>query len=328
MPQQGAGAPTKLTICTVSDANYSAGLRVTVFSALERLQESVRVVVVDAGLRDPTGWKQAIDAHPRCGRCDVVTADLALFEGYPGLASLPGATWVRLVLPDLLPDIDRLIYLDSDVLVRADLGLLWNVNTNGAAVAAVRDFFHPTFATVLPHAVSALGIPPDTPYYNCGVLILDLGAWRRDALSRRAIEYVRDHGTTIRFHDQDTLNAVSAGRVFELDPSWNVQVGAITTPSVVAHNAKHGLPVDARALRRDARIVHFTGFKPWQPEGIRASPWSVAIHLEFARITVRFTDHPRPHQLAIALRWSVLLLRRCAHAVRQRLQRLPRRLVG
>lgn len=309
----------ELTICAVSDANYATGLRVSVFSALAGLAHPARIVVIDAGLDDPEEWRRSIERHSRCSRCDVVAGDLAGLEGRVNVARFSRATWMRLLLPELLPEIDRLIYIDCDVLVRGDFHQLWGTDMKGADVAAVRDFFHPTFATGVPHAVAALGAQPDTPYYNSGVMILDLAGWRRDDFSRQAVAYAVEHGDALHFADQDAINLVAAGRICELSPKWNVQVGALSTREITEYNAEHGLAVNARELKREARVIHFTHFKPWQTEGVRASWWSLRLQIEFARSAARFSERSRAHQLSVGGRWGAAFARRCWRAVVRRL---------
>ncbi len=312
--------PDRLTICSAGDEKYATGLRVALFSALETAREPANIVVLDGGLRDPSVWRRMVGAHPHCAHCEVVSPDLRVFASYPNHERFPPAAWIRLLLPDLMPDTRRLIYIDSDAMVRTDLGALWRATITGPAIAAVRDFINPTFATGLPHAVSALGVPAETPYYNTGVLVLDLEAWRRDALSQRAVDYVRDHGKTIRFADQDALNAVAVGRVVELPPRWNVQVGAFAMPALIERDERTGgVLADVEALKASAAIVHFTVVKPWQPESIRAQRWSVVMHIEFARIAARFTDDSRLQQIMSASRWSTAMMRRFVHAISNRL---------
>jgi lipopolysaccharide biosynthesis glycosyltransferase len=311
-----------LTICAASDASYEPGLRVALFSALEAARENVSIIVLDAGLRDSTAWPRMLGAHPRCAECRVVTANLDRAKSYPCQERFGPGSWLRLFLGELLADVDRVIYLDADVLVRDDLGMLWKESTDGAAIAAVRDYKIPTFASGLPHAVSALGVSGETPYYNAGVLLLDLDAWRRESLSQRALEYVRDHGDTIRFADQDAINAVAPGRIHELHPRWNVQVGAGNARSTIAGFPALDDPA-ADKPRASAAIVHFTGFKPWQPEGVRASAWSIRMHIEFARITARFSDTSRLNMIGSSALWGARLLRRIPTAIRRRIPPAP-----
>jgi lipopolysaccharide biosynthesis glycosyltransferase len=309
-----------LTICAASDERYASGLRVALFSALEALNGAARVIILDAGLRDPHGWTRALSTHPRCGDCDVVSVDVGRFRTLPCQDRFGPASWLRLFLPDLLSNVDRLIYLDADVLVRADLGALWTESSGGAAISAVRDYLFPTFSTGLPHAVSALGVEPDTPYFNAGVLLLDLAAWRRDLLTERAIDFVRIHGDTVRFADQDALNAVTAGLVHELDPRWNVQLGMGSARAVLEHlRTPDELFTGAGTLRARAAIIHFTAFKPWQAEGLRASRWSIGLHFAFARLNVRFATRSRMHLLAAAALWGARFSYRVPRALRRRI---------
>lgn len=308
-----------LTLCAASDATYETGLRVALFSALETLSAPATIIVFDAGLTDPAMWRCMLSAHPRCARCHIIAADVDLLGSYPGQHRFGPAAWVRLFLADLLPDVERLIYIDADVMVRTDLGALWAEPTNSAAIAAVREVKHPTFATGLPHAVSALSIPPETPYFNTGVLLMDLGAWRRGDLTRRAVDYIRDYGDTIRFADQDPINAIAAGHVHELEPRWNVQVSADNTRSTLGrYDSRRGPEFRVNALRDQAAIIHFNGYKPWQPEGIQASAWSIGLHIDFARIAVKFSDRSKLERVCAGCMWTMRLLRRCARALRRR----------
>ena len=117
-----------LTICAASDAHYATGLRVALFSALEFLAQPARVVIVDMGLEDPLRLEATVSAHSHCIRCDCVDGRLDRLGEHQNLERLGLTPWslerygvatlVRLFLPDLLPDVRRVIFLDSDVLVR------------------------------------------------------------------------------------------------------------------------------------------------------------------------------------------------------------------
>jgi lipopolysaccharide biosynthesis glycosyltransferase len=312
---------TGLTIFSACDERYAVGLRVALFSALETLGQTARVVVGDGGLRDPDGWARRFGAHPRCGEVRVVSADMDRLRSLPCQELFGPVSWLRLFLSELLPDLDRVIHIDADVLVRADLAELWAQRCDGAPVSAVRDYLFPTFASGLPNAVSALGLPPSTPYFNAGVLLLDLAAWRRASLTERAIDYAREYGDTIRYADQDALNAVAAGTVHELAPRWNVQLGTASARTTLAHlrSAGDDPSIALRALADRAAVIHFTAFKPWQPQGLRASRWSIGLHLAFARTTLRFSDRSRAQSLADAMGWGARLLRRVPTALRRRL---------
>jgi len=95
-----------------------------------------------------------------------------------------------------------------------------------------------------------LGLKPDTPYFNAGVMSVDLTLWRRDAIHHKAADYLRVNQRSVTFWDQEGLNATLAGKWKELEPRWNHNA------SVPRHN--HGAPTPPS-------IIHFAGnLKPWR----------------------------------------------------------------
>jgi UDP-glucose/galactose:(glucosyl)LPS alpha-1,2-glucosyl/galactosyltransferase len=181
----------------------------------------------------------------------------------------------RMLVPDLLPThIDRVIYLDADLLFLDDIEHLWCADISGSVVGAVQD-------AVIPHVSSplglsrfrALGFDRRDPYFNAGVLVVDLHAWRQHRVRDRAVDYAQRHRRSINMADQDVLNAVLHGRWTQLDDRWNIIGGAVGR----AHFRARGIaPSRITTALRDPAIIHFAGFlKPWQYLGL-GSRWANA----------------------------------------------------
>jgi len=66
---------------------------------------------------------------------------------------------------------------------------------------------------------------PRRRYFNAGVMLIDIGRWRTEHVGSKAFEFTRRHLPILQQYDQDSLNAVLAGRWKELDPRWQVQPG-------------------------------------------------------------------------------------------------------
>jgi lipopolysaccharide biosynthesis glycosyltransferase len=107
----------------------------------------------------------------------------------------------------------------------------------------------------------SLGISADRPYFNAGVLLMNLRLWREEKLSDRIFDYLRSHGDAIHFWDQGGLNAVLHDRWNELPPFWN-QTRGILFPEIWVEK---GLQMeDWRRAQDQPKIIHFTGpAKPW-----------------------------------------------------------------
>lgn len=174
-----------------------------------------------------------------------VFADIAARMPYN--KRLTNIVYARLVIDRILPDqIERVLYLDCDMLIKAPLETLFERDLNG----------HPIAAAPEPFAVRITGgrdlirnrdiFDPADPYFNAGLILIDLRQWREaDILGR--LEAALADGTMARiYYDQDFLNLVFKNQWLVLERAWNV--------------------IDARHAHEplDCRILHYTGErKPW-----------------------------------------------------------------
>jgi UDP-glucose/galactose:(glucosyl)LPS alpha-1,2-glucosyl/galactosyltransferase len=160
------------------------------------------------------------------------------------------ANYYRLLAPLLLPrDIEKVLYLDSDIVIRQSLGELWNIDLTDHALAAVEDYYADP-GKILPK-LKSLQLPLGAKYFNSGVMLINLTFWRLNNVSERAIRFISANPVKVDLWDQDALNAILVHRWIELPSIWNAQHNAQL-------NVYSGQPV------RDAAIVHFVGpVKPW-----------------------------------------------------------------
>jgi lipopolysaccharide biosynthesis glycosyltransferase len=186
-------------------------------------------------------------------RHEIPDEDVA---GLPRMGRIPPVMWYRVFLPDLLPGLDRILYLDADTLVVADPTELWDTELDSALIAAVDNVLEPEFAD---HPRD-IGLDPGQRYFNSGVLLFNLAAMRDEDCTRRIVEHAR--GTPLLWPDQDALNVVLGARRVVLHPRWNCMNSMMLLPY-----ARDVFPSEVLdAARRDPGIVHFEGpelAKPW-----------------------------------------------------------------
>ena len=194
--------------------------RCTCCGALVRIAEygadqRSSVYVLDGGIspEDAVRCEAVITSSHPSVRLEWLRPDMQMFARFAESAWHSRAMYLRLLIPDLLPDdVERVLYVDSDVVVVRDLSPLWSVDFEQLAVYAVENFSHPTFATALPEAVSGIGASPETPYFNSGVLLMNLRVWREEGISEQVNAFLRDRPDLITWGDQDALNLAIAGR--------------------------------------------------------------------------------------------------------------------
>jgi UDP-glucose/galactose:(glucosyl)LPS alpha-1,2-glucosyl/galactosyltransferase len=157
-----------------------------------------------------TSGHSSVRFHP------VVTDEFADLPTTPLFGPI---VWLRFRLPDLLLDRSRVIYLDSDTLVMADLQGLWDTALDPHPLAAVANVVEPA---ARPH-VQALGIQYPGGFFNSGVLLMDLDRMRAEQCSEQLLKAAVDLREKLVWPDQDALNLVFARRWFPLHPRWNTQ---------------------------------------------------------------------------------------------------------
>ena len=125
----------------------------------------------------------------------------------------------RVMLPELLPDISKIIYLDADLLVNRDIKELWDIDIQNYCLAAV-----PDYSTVngleTPYPVAKQEVPA-SHYFNTGVLCMNLDRIRaKGSMHEKVLNYLEENPDA-RLFDQDALNAVYGGETILVDESWN-----------------------------------------------------------------------------------------------------------
>jgi len=190
------------------------------------------------------------------------------------VGGLPPTTYLRLHLPDLLPNESRVIYLDTDTMAMRSLGPLFDAELRGNPVGAVQDILlaRPSVrlgaagfsGSVHQYFEQVLGIPHDPDrfgYVNSGVLLMELDQLRNERFPERAIQRSRELAPVTIWHDQDAINSLLAGRVTFLSSEWNV----IPDSLLVELEGPDAVQAEFRRQSRRQFIVHFAGTgKPWR----------------------------------------------------------------
>jgi lipopolysaccharide biosynthesis glycosyltransferase len=210
----------------------------------------------DVSTRDATRLERMLGE--RGASVEFIVVDDARVEGLPTHDFTRKATWYRLLLPELLAGVDRVLYLDADVIVVDDLRPLWTTDLTGHYLAAVTNVFPPAYL----HRPAELGLAGPEVYFNAGVLLMNLAAMRADDCSERLVAYGVKHAPDLLWRDQDVLNVVLGERRLPLHPRWNC-MNAILLFDWADEVFDAAALAEARA---NPAIRHFEGpdqNKPW-----------------------------------------------------------------
>lgn len=245
---------TTLHVLLAATDNYAMPLAVAGHSMLDHVgpDRDVEIHVIDVGISDANKARVEQVWRAAHSRLQVVwqVPDLQAFSdlnvGRYSLACLG-----RLVMESLFADeVERVLYLDCDIIVQTDIAELWDIPIAGSPIWAVRNAGDGDFKNYVLKNVPGIDAPEDSGYFNSGVLLINLPEWRAQDIGRSALAMLRNHGDKFIFPDQDSLNAVMAGSWGRLPMKWNKQVLRIGQPEA-APFATPG-------------IVHFTSRKPWE----------------------------------------------------------------
>jgi lipopolysaccharide biosynthesis glycosyltransferase len=167
----------------------------------------------------------------------------------PATLRFPRIVYARLLLDRLLPpEVERLVYLDCDVMVRRPIEELFELDLGGYPIAAVADPYHDGIK--LGRDIRTKKSPFDSaaPYFNSGVLLIDRAGFAAADLPGRIAEFARTGVLEKLYFDQDILNLVFAGNWLELPWRFNLMLPRPAHESL------------------GAAILHYTGYRrPWLP---------------------------------------------------------------
>lgn len=162
------------------------------------------------------------------------------------------ATYFRFFTVDALPQYDKILYLDSDIVILGDVGELYDIDIGDNLLGGVVIFRNkPSEVKVKTNYLrETFGLRPDE-YFNAGILSMNLKQFRLEGTKDKCIAYLQEH-RDLRWMDQDVLNGVCKGRVHFLPEKWNKSQFYVDDDL-----GEHG-------TIGDVRIIHYLDrFKPW-----------------------------------------------------------------
>lgn len=166
----------------------------------------------------------------------------------------PTSSYYRLFITKILPDtLDKVLYLDGDIVVRKSLQPLWETDIANYAIAATRDR-----VSEKPELFSRLQYDQDLGYVNAGILLINLRFWRENDVIPTFVEYIQKNYSILTFQDQDVINYVFRDKKILLPLEYNLQQDLLQK-DVYSSRKKEILT----AIQNPAIIHYSGGYKPW-----------------------------------------------------------------
>lgn len=207
-------------------------------------------------------------------------------------------TYARYFIADLLPEFDKCIYCDIDMLVLADIKELYDINLEGKAIAAARDWVYMGLQRkdeeLEKHITENLHLTSVKDYFSNGTLLLDLKQLREENAVDKLCACT--HNVKAYFVDQCIFNYYFKNRVKYISNAWNYQ---INFKKIKKYNYIDLIPIDIRRglqeAEKDIKIIHYIYMdKPWLDpnEELADVWWSYARQTPFyEEILLRMIQH-------------------------------------
>ncbi len=249
----------KINICFVTDDNYVQHTGVAITSILQNAgkDEYFDFYIFDNGIKEIN--KDKLNTF-NSSKVSIKYVDLSdvqykFLELKQTIPHISKTSYFKFVIADLLPNIDKIIYLDGDLVVKQSLWELYNINLENYPICAVEDIGYTYWCN---HNEE---LKLKFKCINSGVMLINCDLWRRENLSQSLVECAKDHDKVGFGQDQPVFNYVLKDRIKFISYKWNVQNSFYRDGQEIASNPNCEEIIDAA---NKPAIIHYTYIqKPW-----------------------------------------------------------------
>ena len=237
-------------ICVSSDNNYAQHLGVTITSILSSNPHSQFFFhVLDGGIGAENIQKIEKLKKKYSFELEFIRMDEKMFSNcvIPNGTHFSVSAYYRLKIPSLFAHLERVLYLDVDLIVKGDLRPLYNTDMGDAYFAMIEDYY-------AKESIERLALKHGC-YFNSGVTLFNISQLKKEKVEQKCFDFINNHFDKIIFVDQDVINVVADGRILAVPEKYNAQV--------ILFDWKRCNAVISQL--KQVCIVHYvSAVKPWQ----------------------------------------------------------------
>lgn len=241
----------KIPVVLSTDENYAPYCATTIASVLENSEKNTEFdfYILTAKLSKETKGKFQDLKKIKNYSINFVSVNKDLFRDCPVSYHFTREAYFRFKLPSLLPGIDKIMYLDCDMIVFRDLSELFQTDINNYYAGMVLD----ASTKLSPNAnQERLELPENSSYFNTGLIIINLKKWREEKIEQKLFEWTKENKERIIWVEQDAVNVVFHGFIRELPEEYNIQLNYYNNREILSN------------LVEKMHIIHYCGLgKPW-----------------------------------------------------------------
>lgn len=166
--------------------------------------------------------------------------------------------YFRFFLPEYLPDVDKILYLDADIVAQCSLADLYSMDLGSNIIGAVTHYYR-YYATN-----QRLGFPPDTRTFNSGVMLFNLLKMRKFKITEKLIKTTLQISANLAYPDQDVLNYFFRHQYAEIPPEWNVMLHERVRSYIERAKILHFSSTNKFAHPESAKLYEYLAYTEFQ----------------------------------------------------------------
>lgn len=247
-----------MNIVITVDDNYIRPALIMLESLFEQNRTPMHIYLLHSNVCAENLSKLTRHVAALGGAFSDIRVDGALFEGAPVNKYFTKEMYYRLLIYRLLPDEERALYLDPDIIIRGEIDGLYRMDFEGKMMIAVPDYLGDSY---YPERKKNLGLGEEYRYINSGVILFNIPLMREQFDLNDMFAFLAREGSGYEFPDQDLINVYFKDRIKYAPREYN-----FTTEYVSVGDFLHYL--FSPRYRRSEKVViaHYMGkCKPWKP---------------------------------------------------------------
>ncbi|MDR2778692.1 MAG: glycosyltransferase family 8 protein [Puniceicoccales bacterium] len=246
----------RINIAFVFDDKFSDLFRVAAYSIAKGTKSHLVIYVVDCGISE-LNKKKILQLKEKCE--NIVSIKIGMperidvLEKFPTEARFNSVVFYRLATPKVFPELDRVIYLDCDIVAVGDIMELWKEDLKGCPFGAVEEDGNFSNEKIRADKLAYLKFPKENRYYNSGVLLIDSKKFEESQIFERVIDQVKKTKIFLPFPEQDAMNiCLRNDEHLALDPKYNFIPFASLSKKCFA------------SVGKSLVLIEYACVKPWE----------------------------------------------------------------
>ena len=254
----------KINICLSCDDNFAKHAGVVIASILfnANTNDEITFFILDGDISNSNINK--LEELKKIKKCSInfIKINKEIFRDYENVKThdyVTLATYYRLKLPSLLPNIDKVLYFDCDFVINSELTELFNTDLENNPIAGVLD-------------IKKSKVCKNPTYINAGMLIFDMQKMKQLDLEKKFYEWTKKNIDKITCGDQEIINEVCKGQIKVLDSEWNVQSSNFTNRSSYMKNPKG---IHFISKKKPWNFASYSYHKSYYFKYLQLTPWAL-----------------------------------------------------